>query len=150
MELTTISKRDIHSKRSKDFVTPFAIQRDASDFPIIVYSHLAWDWVWQRPQQFHSRLSKTHPILFVESPTAADEVAESCVTLREVSDYPNIVVLQVQIPAARLRSGGAWVESERRRLIQSVLEGPLGREFENSVQWFYDPMAVRALAGHLD
>ncbi len=37
-------------------------------FPIIVHSHLGWDWVWQRPQQFHSRLSEKHPILFVEGP----------------------------------------------------------------------------------
>src|SRR5512144_3058151 len=36
-------------------------------FPIIVHSHLCWDWVWQRPQQFMSRLSEKHRILFVET-----------------------------------------------------------------------------------
>src|SRR5579884_2684220 len=36
-------------------------------FPIIVHCHLLWDWVWQRPQQFISRLSKRHPVLFVET-----------------------------------------------------------------------------------
>jgi hypothetical protein len=71
------------------------------------------------------------------------------VTLREISDYPNIVVLQMVIPASRW-ADGAWVDAERRRLVQEVLEGPLGRSFENPVQWFYDPMAVTAFLGHMD
>src|SRR5580765_7837235 len=37
------------------------------DYPIVVHCHLCWDWVWQRPQQFISRLSQRHKILFVET-----------------------------------------------------------------------------------
>src|SRR6478672_4559652 len=37
------------------------------DFPILVHCHLRWDWVWQRPQQFVSRLCQKHRILFVET-----------------------------------------------------------------------------------
>ena len=119
-----------------------------SDFPIIVHSHLGWDWVWQRPQQFFSRLSQRHRVLFVEGPVPSD-VDESAVNLREVSDYPNIVVVQMRVPANRW-SDGAWVDDERRRLVKSVLAGPIGREFKEPVQWFYDSMAVTAFAGHLD
>ncbi len=150
MELTTISRSGIRRRRRKDFFTPIAVKRAASEFPIIVHSHLSWDWVWQRPQQFHSRLSRTHPILFVEGPVPTDQLRTPRLTLREVSDYPNIVVLQMQMPAARFWSDAAWVDSERRRLVQSVLEGPVGRKFENPVQWFYDPMAVTAFAGHME
>lgn len=134
---------------SKEVFTAIPRSESGSDFPIIVHSHLGWDWVWQRPQQFHSRLSKTHPILFVEGPLISDTLKTSRVTLREVSDYPNIVVLQMEMPASRW-SDGAWVDAERRRIVQSVLEGPLGRSFENPVQWFYDPMAVTAFLGHMD
>jgi len=129
--------------------TPIASGRGSTGFPIIVHSHLGWDWVWQRPQQFHSRLSLRHRVLFVEGPTPSDQITTSRVTLREVSDYPNIIVLQMQVPASKW-SDGAWVDHERRRLVQSVLAGPLGRDFENPVQWFYDPMAVTAFAGHMD
>ena len=55
----------------------------------------------------------------------------------------------MQMPAARW-SNGAWVDKERRRLVQSLLAGPLGQSFESPVQWFYDPMAVTAFAGHMD
>lgn len=47
-------------------------------------------------------------------------------------------------------SDGAWVDKERRRLVQSVLNGPLGADFAEPVQWFYDPMAVTAFAGYLN
>jgi glycosyltransferase involved in cell wall biosynthesis len=121
----------------------------STDFPIIVHSHLGWDWVWQRPQQFHSRLSQRHKILFVEGPVARAGLTGAQVSLREVADYPNIVVLQAEMPAERWNDG-AWVDKERRRLVESVLSGPLGADFKNPVQWFYDPMAVTAFAGHLN
>src|SRR4051812_6601837 len=122
--------------------------RSADAYPIIVHSHLGWDWVWQRPQQFLSRLSKRHRVLFIEGPVPCNEVSVPEVTLREISDYPNIVVLQTKMPAARWNDG-AWIDKERRRLVLSTLSGPLGRSFEQPVQWFYDPMAVTAFAGHL-
>ena len=71
------------------------------------------------------------------------------VSLRDVPDYPNVVVLQMQMPAEKW-SNGAWVDKERRRLVESVLSGPLGADFPDPVQWFYDPMAVTAFAGHLN
>ena len=121
----------------------------AADFPIIVHSHLGWDWVWQRPQQFHSRLSQRHRILFVEGPVARTGLDAAQLTLREVTDYPNLVVLQMAMPEERWNDG-AWVDKERRRLVESVLSGPLGADFPDPVQWFYDPMAVTAFAGHLN
>ena len=117
-------------------------------YPIVVHSHLAWDWVWQRPQQFVSRLAQRHRILFVEGPTPSPDITQTEETLREIGDYPNVVVLQMRIPAGRWNDG-AWVDHERRRIVQRILAEPLGREFESPVQWFYDPMAVTAFAGHL-
>lgn len=126
---------------------PAKISED--DYPIIVHSHLRWDWVWQRPQQFLSRLSKRHRILFIEAPYPSGCTRAPRVILRDVSDYPNIIVLQMEMPAARW-SEGAWVDKERRRLVRSFLSSPLGRAFDWPVQWFYDPMAVTAFAGHLN
>jgi glycosyltransferase involved in cell wall biosynthesis len=120
-----------------------------NNYPIIVHSHLGWDWVWQRPQQFLSRLSRNHRILFVEAPVAARDTDLAQKTLREIPEFPNIVVLQTKIPAWRW-SDGVWVDNERRRIVQSVLAGPLGKSFQSPVQWFYDPMAVTAFAGHLN
>jgi glycosyltransferase involved in cell wall biosynthesis len=130
------------------FSVPFVPKRQSEDYSIIVHSHLGWDWVWQRPQQFLSRLSRKHRVLFIEGPAPA-EVPTAELTLREVPDFPNILVLQMKLPAARWNDG-AWVDQERRRQVQSLLAGPLGRVFASPVQWFYDPMAVTAFAGRLD
>ena len=104
-------------------------------YPIVVHSHLAWDWVWQRPQQFVSRLAQRHRILFVEGPTPSPDITQTEETLREIGDYPNVVVLQMRIPAGRWNDG-AWVDHERRRIVQRILAEPLGREFDSPVQWF--------------
>jgi len=117
-------------------------------FPIIVHSHLGWDWVWQRPQQFLSRFSREHRILFVEAPIPDEGVELPRISLREVADYPNIMVLQSRFPAHRWEERD-WVDRQRRRLVQQVLKGPLGAEFRDPVQWFYDPMAVTAFAGQM-
>ena len=119
-------------------------------YPIIVHSHLTWDWVWQRPQQFLSRFSARHPILFVEGPVPTPGLpnVKGMVEVREVEEFPNIIVLRSHVPAERW-GDGAWVDKERRRLVQEVLAGPLGLGFIDPVQWFYDPMAVTAFAGHM-
>lgn len=141
MKLEVINPSSQNSIRRPPFPT--------NDFPIIVHSHLGWDWVWQRPQQFHSRLSRRHKILFVEGPVPRSGLAAAQVSLREVADYPNIVVLQTEMPEEKWNDG-AWVDKERRRAVESVLSGPLGVDFQDPVQWFYDPMAVTAFAGHLN
>ncbi|MEY2563443.1 MAG: hypothetical protein QOH88_1636 [Verrucomicrobiota bacterium] len=129
-------------------MAPSASGTQPSGYPIIVHSHLGWDWVWQRPQQFLSRLSRNHRVLFIEGPVPA-EVSAAELSLREVPDFPNILVLQMKLPATRW-SDGAWIDQERRRQVESLLAGPLGRVFASPVQWFYDPMAVTAFAGHLN
>ena len=135
--------------RTSPTTSPRMAKPSSRDYPIIVHSHLGWDWVWQRPQQFLSRLSKKHRILFVEEPFSSNAVKQPVAILRDVADYPNVTVLKSPFPAGRLHERD-WVDAERRRLVRSVLAGPLGAEFQNPVQWFYDPMAVTAFAGHMD
>ncbi|HEV3410052.1 MAG TPA: hypothetical protein VG095_07150, partial [Chthoniobacterales bacterium] len=148
MELTTISRGGRTRGKRSEQVRAIPL-KPRQRYPIIVHSHLGWDWVWQRPQQFHSRLAENHRILFVEAPRPSKDLTRSRVTLREIRAYPNIVVLQMEMPQSRWNDG-AWVDSERRRLVQSVLAGPLGANFGQAVQWFYDPMAVTAFAGRMD
>src|SRR6184192_3365292 len=119
-----------------------------SSFPIIVHCHLCWDWVWQRPQQFISRLSQRHKILFVETLAPDAGLAAPRARFRTPETFPNITILSLQFPSSRW-GDGEYVDGERRRLVQEFLAGPLAGQFENPVQWFYDPMAVRAFAGQM-
>jgi hypothetical protein len=118
-------------------------------YPIIVHSHLRWDWVWQRPQQFLSRISKRHRVLFVEEPMAVDGLTKPRAELREVAGLPNLTVVQTEYPPELLKDRDA-VDDAQYRLVQETLAGPLGRSFRRPVQWFYDPMAVVPFAGKMD
>lgn len=116
-------------------------------FPIIAFSHLGWDWVWQRPQQYLSRLARRHPVLFVE--TYCSDAPATRVDLRAVEGHPNITVAQTHLPRAKW-DDGAWIDAERRRALQETLTGPLAGRFDQALLWFYDPMAVESFAGQLD
>src|SRR5437660_10077898 len=65
-------------------------KRVAKNFPLIVHCHLCWDWVWQRPQQFISRLSLRHPVLFVETIAPDPELASPVARFRTSPGFPNI------------------------------------------------------------
>jgi len=117
-----------------------------ADYPIIVHCHLCWDWVWQRPQQFLSRLSVRHRILFVETIGPDPQLSSAIARFWTAPNYPNITILRLQFPEWRW-SDGAFVDRERRRLVKEFISGPGAGQFENPVQWFYDPMAVPAFLG---
>ncbi len=121
----------------------------ASSFPIIVHCHLRWDFVWQRPQQFLSRLARKHRVLFVEGPILFDEKASDQSVryeLKPSAKSPGVTVMQTFFPAARF-ADGVWVDAQRRKMLDEALNGPLKGKFERAVQWFYDPMAVEAHLG---
>jgi glycosyltransferase involved in cell wall biosynthesis len=119
---------------------------DQDNYPIVVHSHLCWDGVWQRPQQFLSRLSKRHRILFVEGPNLVSSDDFPGYKLIPVKEYGNVTVMQTFFPRSRF-SDGRWVDAKRLQLLHEALSGPLKGQFERPVQWFYDPMAAPA---HLD
>lgn len=115
--------------------------------PIIALCHLGWDWVWQRPQQFLSRLARTHRVLFVE--TYCSDTPETTVRLRTAEGHPNVTICQMHLPASRW-SDGRFIDRERRRALQRTLATELAGQFDDPILWFNDPMAVTAFAGHLD
>lgn len=123
-----------------------AVIDEPENYPIVVLSHLGWDWVWQRPQQYLSRFAQTHPVLFVE--TYSSEIPATRVDLRRVDDHPNITIAEMHLPRSRW-TDGIYIDRERRRALQAVLSGELQATFKNPLLWFYDPMAVVAFAGHL-
>src|SRR6266480_2475089 len=88
----------------------------ATDYPIIVHSHLCWDWVWQRPQQFISRLSRRHKVLFVETLAPDPGLAAPLARFRTANDFPNVTILSLQFPAWRWHDAD-YIDAERRRLV---------------------------------
>ncbi len=118
----------------------------AAEAPIIAICHLSWDWVWQRPQQFLSRLAAKRRVLFVETHrTPCDAVFTRT---RGAANHPHVTIMEVHLPAHRWHDG-AFIDAERRRILRQRLAGELRGSFDRAILWFYDPMAAPIYAGHL-
>src|SRR5437773_2273092 len=79
---------------------------NSKNYPIIVHCHLCWDWVWQRPQQFISRLSQRHKILFVETVAPDPQLVTPLARFSKPEQFPNLTILRLQFPA------WCWNEAE--------------------------------------
>ena len=116
------------------------------DRPIIVQSHLRWDFVWQRPQQILSRLAEHRPVLFVEEPLFLDDV--SAPRLDISVPHANVFRAVPRLPSA-MRDDNERGTAETRALVQNAISpgGQLKRMFNNPVQWFYSPFTAPAMLG---
>lgn len=109
--------------------------------PILVHSHLRWDFVWQRPQQIFSRLAQHHPILFLEDPIEGHGLRRLEITVVQ----SNIVRVVPVLPKfARTMSVDEQSLSTLALLKHALLEHPLLKStYANPIQWFYSPMSAK-------
>ncbi len=102
---------------------------------IIVFCHLRWDFVYQRPQQLLTRLAKHHRILFVEEPVHDDGGS----FLEKSAPAPNVTVCRPHTP---LHASG--FHDDQIPLLRPLLATLLAPG-ERPVVWFYTPMALPLL-----
>ncbi|CAN7321320.1 FAD-dependent oxidoreductase [Pseudoduganella sp. LjRoot289] len=103
---------------------------------VIVFSHLRWDFVYQRPQQLLTRLAQHYKVLFVEEPLYDAGPAK----LSTYIPAPNITVCQPHTP---VQSPG--FHDDQIPVLQPLLDG-LVPDGEEPIVWFYTPMALPLLA----
>ena len=131
--------------QNKDTTRPRAIAEDRNH-PLIVQSHLRWDFVWQRPQQLMSRFARTAPVLFVEEPLHLDDVVSN--DLEITSPQSNVIRV---VPRLRADCRGDYEKSIRAvrdaLLAEMAPGGRLDGMFSNAVQWFWTPMPAPAMLG---
>jgi protoporphyrinogen oxidase/glycosyltransferase involved in cell wall biosynthesis len=102
---------------------------------IVVFSHLRWDFVFQRPQHLLSRLAQQYPILFVEEP----EYDDGAPFMQRSSPAPNVTVCRAHTP---IQTTG--FHDDQLRLLQPMV-AQLAPPGEQVIAWFYTPMALPLL-----
>jgi UDP-galactopyranose mutase len=104
---------------------------------LIVFCHLRWDFVFQRPQHLMTRLAEHYQILFVEEPVFDEGRAH----LKKTAVAPNVTVCQ---PHTAIHAPG--FHDDQIPTLQALLADlvPAG---EQPVVWFYTPMALPLLQG---
>ncbi|UGQ48664.1 FAD-dependent oxidoreductase [Massilia endophytica] len=103
---------------------------------IIVFSHLRWDFVFQRPQHLLTRLAQHYRIVFVEEPVQHN--GESY--MKTTQPAANITVCQPHTP-----STAVGFHDDQIPLLQPLV-AKLVPEKEEPIVWFYTPMALPLLS----
>jgi glycosyltransferase involved in cell wall biosynthesis len=107
---------------------------------LVCFSHLRWDFVWQRPQHLLSRATKHYRVLMIEEPIFKPGIAPHM----EVSVRAQGVTIAVPMLPEGLDPDDAVLE--QRDLVEALLE----RESSGlRIFWYYTPMAM-AFTSHLD
>jgi glycosyltransferase involved in cell wall biosynthesis len=108
---------------------------------LVVFSHLRWNFVYQRPQHLLSRLAQRWPVIFIEEPMPGADADR----METIAAAPGV---QVWRPHVRGSAHGFHLEhkSVMQRLVAQAM-----REHKVSDYWiwFYTPMAL-PMAEHLE
>ena len=103
---------------------------------IVVFSHLRWGFVFQRPQHLLSRLAGRWRVVFVEEPVPGDTAR---LEVRQVQSMGHEVTLLV--PHTPLHSPG--FSDEQLALLKPLISGYLAsQQLDVDVAWLYTPMAL--------
>jgi UDP-galactopyranose mutase len=102
--------------------------------PLVVFSHVRWDAVFQRPHHIVTRLAQRRPVLFVEEPLIRAGMAE----LEVIEAVPNVRVLRPHVSAPGPGFGGA-----HRILLASLRQWLDDEGWTEFDAWLYTPAAVR-------
>jgi glycosyltransferase involved in cell wall biosynthesis len=101
---------------------------------LICFSHLRWDFVFQRPNHLMSRFARSRRVLFVEEPVV--EEGRTSAAVEVVSPLQNLSVLSPRLPAG---STDELAIVEQRAALELAFED---LTVEPGILWFYNPLAL--------
>ena len=100
-------------------------------FDVICFSHLRWDFVYQRPQHLLSRCAQAHRVFYVEEPIFDAETIRLEVTTRGA--------VQVVVPHLPEDLHPDIVDSFQQALLLELFDR---FDIADFILWYYTPMAL--------
>jgi UDP-galactopyranose mutase len=101
---------------------------------LICFSHLRWNFVFQRPQHLMSRFAAERRVIFWEEPEAALAGCEPALGVRICAET-GVIVCTPSLPEG-------MDEPEQESTLKSLLDGFLAGERGPFVRWYYTPMML--------
>jgi len=102
---------------------------------LVVFSHLRWNFVYQRPQHLISRLAHSRRVLFIEEPIL-DRRGEPRILCEERA--PNVLVCEPHTPVKQ----HGFCDEQYPVLEPLVRRLLIEQGVDDYVLWFYSPMAA--------
>jgi len=104
---------------------------------LIVFCHLRWDFVHQRPQHLLTRLARHFHITLVEEPVFSEGRARLSIS----EPVPSLEVLQPLTP----HQGAGFADDQMETISELLSQHLKTRNVHDCVAWFYTPMALPLL-----
>jgi UDP-galactopyranose mutase len=98
---------------------------------LVCFSHLRWNFVYQRPQHLMSRTVRERRVFFVEEPELSDTTAY----MEMVEDPSGVVVVKPHLPPG-------LSEEETDAAMQKLVDQFFAEEIGEFILWYYTPMAL--------
>jgi len=122
------------SNKSNGFTSTVLPPGDQGETDLVVFSHLRWDFVYQRPQHLLSRCAKKRRVFFVEEP-----IFGNCSMRLDVREAdPGVHVVVPHLPEG-LRSEIA-INAVMKDLTRQLF---IAHGINEYIFWYYTPMALR-------
>ena len=108
---------------------------------LLCFSHLRWDFVFQRPQHLMSRFAREMTVVFWEEPTEIGARETAFLKVRKADDAANVRIVTPHLPAG--------LDEERETVLKRLLDAHVSSCARPLVTWYYTPMML-PFSRHLD
>ncbi|HEU4698847.1 MAG TPA: glycosyltransferase [Gemmatimonadales bacterium] len=110
-----------------------------SPHPIVAFSHLRWDFVYQRPQHLLSRLARHRRVFVIEEPWATED---GTTYWERSTPAPGLTVLRPRTPSRAPGFHAEQLPHLARLLGELVAAEGLGAPHMAPIAWLYTPLAL--------
>ena len=108
---------------------------DPGTATLLCFSHLRWNFVFQRPQHLMSRFSREMDVIFWEEPVEVGARETAYLQVREAEDASNVRIVVPHLPQG-------VPEDAREAALKRLLEAHLASVRGTLIAWYYTPMML--------
>jgi glycosyltransferase involved in cell wall biosynthesis len=109
---------------------------------LMCFSHLRWDFVFQRPQQLMSRFAEDMTVVFWEEPVEIGKRETPLLRVSAAENFPKVRIVVPHIPEG-------MDEERRNAVLKRLLDAYSAGLSRPIVAWYYTPMML-PFSGDLD
>jgi UDP-galactopyranose mutase len=109
---------------------------------LICFSHLRWNFVFQRPQHLMSRFARDMKVIYWEEPVDIGPKDTAYLQVREAEDARNVRVVVPHLPQG-------MPEDAREAALKRLLDAHLASLRGPLIAWYYTPMML-TFSRHID
>ena len=102
---------------------------------LICFSHLRWNFVFQRPQHLMCRFSRTMDVIYWEEPIEIGANESAFLQVREAEDAPNLRIVVPHLPAG-------MPDGAREAALERLLDAHVATIRGSLIAWYYTPMML--------